>query len=79
MRLYKHKNNTSVAAEVIKMVKIDGKPYARIKVRWWKITHNKPMYCIGIVQWLTDATIQGPKKERMKYPLEKWNNDWELL
>ena len=79
MQIYKHKNNTSVGVEVLRMIRPEGKPYARIKVRWWKLTHNKPMYCMNIEQWLTDATINGPTKERQKYPLSKWKTDWELL
>lgn len=77
--LRKHVRMTSVAAEVIKMVRIPGKDYARIKVRWWKLTHGVPMYCMEISQWLTDATIQGSKRQREKYPLSKWRDDWEIL
>lgn len=77
--LYKHRNNTDVAVEVVKMIKIPGKRYARIKVRWWNIGNCHAPYSMGLdPQWLTDATIKGNKDQRMKYPLPKWNYDWEI-
>jgi hypothetical protein len=79
MKIYKHKNCRSLGVEVVKMIRIPDKPYARIKVRWWKLTNNKPVYCLNVEHWLTDRTIEGNKKERQKYPLEKWKNNWELL
>ena len=75
--LYKHKNNKDVAVEILRFIKIPGKDYARIKVRWWNIGPHEP-FSMMIDQWLTDATIKGNKKERMKYPLTKWEQNWRL-
>lgn len=80
MKLYKHKNNTDVAAEVIKYFQPHNKDYVRIKVRWWRILNNKPIYCMGFMSKLTTAESYGkPMKERTKYPLKMWNEDWKLL
>ena len=79
LNLYKHKNNTDVAVEVVRMIKIPGKNYARIKVRWWNIGKCHAPWNLGLeTQWLTDATIRGNKDQRMKYPISKWKNDWEI-
>ena len=79
MILFKHKNNTSVAVEVIKMYTPPGKNWAKIHVRWWKLTGGRPMYCMNIDQYLTDATIVGNKEARKRYPLDKWKKDWERI
>lgn len=78
-KLYKHKDNTDVAVEVLKFVKVSGKDYARIKVCWWNVVPSHPPYCMNFTQYLTDATIQGNARERQKYPLSKWLSDWEVL
>lgn len=75
--LYKHVNNTDVAVEVLSFRRIPKKPYAIIKVVWWNIGPHKP-FCLNIVQHLTDATINGNKKDKIKYPLIKWATDWRL-
>ena len=75
MKLYKHKNNKDIAAQVLKITRIPGKDYARIKARWWNIGPHRP-FDMKIEQMLTDATKVGNKKERTKYPLAKWLTDW---
>lgn len=73
--LYRHKNNTDVAAQVLSFRPIPGKNYARVEVMWWNIGPHEP-FCLNISTKLTDATIKGNKREREKYPLDKWMNDW---
>ncbi len=75
--LYKHKNMTDVAVEVIRIIKIPDKDYYKIKVRWWRLG-PKP-YCMEYKQWLTDASICGNKKQKMKYPRSKWRAEWEQI
>lgn len=80
MNLYKHKNNTDVAVEILSFFQPQGKKYARIKIRWWRIgKDNKPMWCMNYIQNLTDATIRGNTRARQKYPVDKWTNDWVKL
>lgn len=78
MRLYKHVNNKDVAVEVLKFIDVPGKDYAKIKVCWWNIGPHEP-YCMNMTQWLTDASIDGSMKDRKKYSLKKWREEWELL
>ena len=76
--LYKHVNNTDVAVELLKFIRIPGKKYARIKVKWYNIGPHA-WYSLGITQWLTDASIVGNKKERGKYSLSKWRTEWQSI
>lgn len=78
MNLYRHKNNTDIAAQVLSLFVPPGKAYARIEVMWWNIGPHEP-FCLNFSTKLTDATIKGNKRQRGKYPLEKWKNDWTLM
>lgn len=77
MNLYRHKNNRDIAAQVLSLFVPPGKNYARIGVRWWNIGPHEP-FCLGISTKLTDATIVGNKRQRQKYPLDKWRDDWVI-
>jgi hypothetical protein len=72
-------NNTDVAVEVLRLVKIPNKEYYHIRVRWWNVVNTRKRYCLGFEEWLTDASIRGNKRQRKKYPINKWNKEWRLL
>ena len=76
MKLFQHINNRDVAVEVLRLVRVPGKTYCRIKVRWWNVGPHAP-YCMGFEQWLTDSSIVGKKKQRQKYPTERWRTEWQ--
>lgn len=80
MKLYKHKNNTDVAVEVLSWYQPKGKDYAKIKVRWWNISlyPNRDPYCIWYTQNLTH-TDSNSMKDRRKYPLSKWKKEWDEI
>jgi len=77
VKLYKHINNKDVAVEILKFMRIPGKDYARIKVKWWNIGPHKS-YDMLIQSWLLDATKTGNVRNRGKYPLSKWESEWKL-
>ena len=75
--LFKHKKNTDVAVEILKWNRPVGKPYTKIKVTWWNIGPHEPFWLGQMTTgYLTDATKIG--KERKKYPLDLWHDNWEL-
>lgn len=79
IKLYQHMNNTDVAVEVLRLVKIPNKEYYKIRVRWWNVVNTRKRFCFDFEEWLTDASIQGNKRQRQKYPINKWNTEWRLL
>ena len=79
IRLYQHMNNTDVAVEVLRLVRIPNKTYCKIRVRWWNVFSTSRKYCLGFEEWLTDASIKGNKKRRIKYPIRKWETEWRML
>ena len=78
MILYRHKNCVDTAVEVLKYQAIEGKDYARIKVRHWNIGPH-PWFCMRYETKLRDVTIKGSRSEQEKYPLAKWHNDWVAI
>ena len=74
--LYRHKNNRDVAVEVLTIFQPHGKDYARIKVRWWNI--GPKCFDMRIESWLQLADPDLKVKERRKYPMKTWRNDWVL-
>ena len=78
MILYKHKNCISTAVEVVKFIRIPGKPYVKIKVRWYSLHPSGPMN-MKIETWLTNDGYGTKMRDRRKYPLETWNNDWSKV
>ena len=79
MILYKHRNNKSVAVEVLSYMQVKGKDYARIKIRWWKLLPGGLAFDMRISQRLTDAETIGNMRQRQKYPVSKWKSDWNLI
>lgn len=79
IELRQHVNNTDVAVEVLRLVKVPNKDYCRIRIRWWNVVNTRNKYCLGFEEWLTDASIRGNKRQRQKYPINKWNTEWRLL
>ena len=79
--LYRHRNNTDVAAEIVTWYQPPGKDYAKIKVCWWNISKSNchPPWCMNVITQLTDATIVGNKEARSKYPVAKWEAEWIRL
>lgn len=76
--LYKHKNNTDVAVEVIRKVLVSNKDYIKLHIMWWNIGESHSPYCMNVVGWLTHADNGGNKKNKMKYPISVWENEWEI-
>ena len=75
---FKHKDCISTCITVVKFRRIEGKPYCLIKVRWYSLHPDGPMD-MGIETWLTTADSYGKNtRQRRKYPLDTWNNDWKV-
>ncbi len=65
--LYKHKNNTDVAMEVLKKFYVKEKDVVKLKIRWWRVNRaNDVLYNMNIV-------------ERFVIPRKVWLKDWEVI
>lgn len=62
--LFKHINNTDVAAEFLKNYYIPEKKTYKIKISWWNIVNPDNIYPIGITETITIS------KEKI--------NDWKI-
>ena len=62
--LYKHKNNTDVAVEIVKKFYIREKDMWSFKFAWWNIGESHAPWPMIIFQ-------------RFKIPAETWRKDWE--
>lgn len=62
--LYKHKNNTDVAFEVLKSFYVKEKGLWKLKVAWWNIVH-KPTPMIVF--------------QKIQIPAKAWREDWLLF
>jgi len=79
MVLYKHKDSLTIAAMVVKFIHIPDKDYVKIKVRWYSLHPRGPMD-MGIETWLTTETSIGTStRQRRKYPLKRWTEDWRVI
>ncbi len=61
--LFKHKNNTDVAIEILKQFFVKEKKVYKLKVRWWNIGECHAPWCMHIDQRITVS-------------LDDWKN-WE--
>jgi len=67
MALYKHKNNTDVAFELIKKFYVKQKDLYKMKVMWWRVNKaNKVLYCMNIIQ-------------NIKIKRDSWRSEWEII
>ena len=75
MILHRHKNNIDVAVEIVKFFQPPGKDYAMIKVRWWNIG-LRSSFDTRIESWLTLPDTERRTRNRRKYPVKTWREDW---
>lgn len=62
--LYKHKNNTDVAFEIVKKFYVKEKDLYKLKVSWWNIVHKPwPMQVF----------------QKLKIPAKALREDWLLF
>ena len=78
MILFKHKNCSDTAVEVLKSYQPEGKDYIYLTVKWWNIGPH-PWFCMQYETKLRDVTIKSNRRNQEKYPLAKWHNDWEAI
>jgi hypothetical protein len=64
--LYKHKNNTDVAFEIVKRFYVKEKDLYKIKVCWWNVVPSHKPYCMNIFQTI-------------KIPRTVYYSDWEMM
>jgi hypothetical protein len=65
-RMYKHINNTSVAAEILRSFYVKEKGVWKFKVMWWNIGSKHEPWSMGITQRIT-VTKESWDKEWKRY------------
>lgn len=65
MLLYKHRNNTDVALEVLKSFYVKEKNLWKLKIRWWNIGKCHAPWCMQLT-------------EQLEIPREDWRDNWEV-
>lgn len=66
MYLYKHRNNTDIAFEVLKRFYIRENGAYSLKVAWWRVRGDEVLYPFNIV-------------ERIQLKRDVLTNDWEYI
>lgn len=61
--LYKHRNNTDVAFQIVKSFYVPEKRLYKFTVRWWNIVKSHPPYDMGC-------------QEKLEIPANVWRADW---